>query len=256
MSPQVPHTDPAAFRADVGDFYGPVTAAPVASIRDVILCPTGAGGGDVDDYLTNPPIGAPILRQLEQVDDPGPAQLGREMRIDRLHEGEAEMVFRACTPRGHNFSPVKQFGQRYCFVRDVAIAHWETSPYHWDREGVLHDALAMSRLVRDHAFSLEYAARIITWEDGQQVVAWTSPGSLANAYSVRHERDWLTYGEAGELQALLASYWEVKGRAAAPSHPRDVARRVRLNDPLGGRQPAHDRERARGAAQDRTPLRD
>jgi hypothetical protein len=38
----------------------------------------------------------------------------------------------ACTPRGHNFAPIRQFGQRYSFILDV-------------------DPLALSRLVRDHA---------------------------------------------------------------------------------------------------------
>lgn len=210
VSPSMPPTDPAAFRADVGEFYGPVTEAPVSSIRDVILCPTGVGGGDVDDYRTAPPVGAPILRRFDPPVQPGPAELGRDMRIGRLEDHEASMVFRACTPRGHHFAPIKQFGQRYSFIREVRISEWQSNPYRWDPDGVLHDALAMSRLVRDNAVSLEYAARIVTWEDGEQVISWTGHGPLNNAYTVRHERDWLTYEEAAELRALLASYWEAK----------------------------------------------
>jgi hypothetical protein len=180
LSPELTPTDPSAFRADVGNFYGPATTGPVTSIRDVILCPTGAGGGTVDDYRDAPPVGAPFLRRLEWVEDAGPAYLGREMRIDRLDDDEADMVLCACTPRGHHFAPVKQFGQRYCFIRDVPVAEWETSPYSWDREGVLHDALAMSRLVRDHAVSLEFAARIITWQGSEQVISWAGAGPLNN----------------------------------------------------------------------------
>jgi hypothetical protein len=208
VAPLVPNQDPAVFRADVGDFVGPVTDAPVAAVRDVILCPTGVGGGDADDYRAHPPVASPILTRLKEV-DPGPAPLGRNLRIDRLNEDEAEMVLRACTPRGHNFAPVKQFGQRYTFVLDIDPQQWETRPYGWDPEDVLYDALALSRLVRDNAFSLEYAARIITWEDGQQVVTWMR-GPQSNAFSVRHERDWLTSEEADELARLLKTYWAVK----------------------------------------------
>lgn len=51
-------------------------------------------------------------------------------------------------PRAHHFAPVKQFGQRYCFIRDVDVAEWDSHPCHWDRERVLYDALAMSQLAR------------------------------------------------------------------------------------------------------------
>jgi hypothetical protein len=208
VTPLVPDQDPAVFRADVGDFFGPTTGAPVASVRDVILCPTGVGGGHADDYLAHPPVASPLLARLNEI-NPGPAPLGRDLRIDRLNDDEAEIVFRACTPRGHNFAPVRQFGQRYTFVLDVDPQEWETRPYGWDPDGVLYDALALSRLVRDHGFSLEYAARIITWEDGQQVVTWMR-GPQSNAFSVRHERDWLTQEEAEELARLLKTYWTVK----------------------------------------------
>ncbi|HEU4658485.1 MAG TPA: hypothetical protein VFR97_13210 [Capillimicrobium sp.] len=203
-----PDHDPAVFRADVGDYIGPVTDAGIASIRDVILCPTGAGGGNADDYRAHPPVASPMFRRLEE-SDPRPAHLGRNLRIDRLSDDEADIVLRACTPRGHNFAPVKQFGQRYTFILDVDPQQWEIRPHGWDPDGVLHDALAMSRLVRDHGFSLEYAARIITWQDGKQVVTWTR-GPLTNAFTVRHERDWLTYDEAEQLAQLLDSYWAVK----------------------------------------------
>jgi len=215
MSPYLEPPDPSVFRADVGDFFGPASEAPVTSVRDVILCPTVHGRGDIEDYRENPPVGAPILRRLQEVDR-GPALLGRQMRVDRLDQREADMVLSACTPRGHHFAPVKQFGQRYCFIRDVDVGEWQTHPYHWDREGVLYDALAISRLVRDHAFSLEYAARIITFGDGEQIVAWAA---RTEAYSVRQDRDWLTHEDAADLQALLAAYWDASG-----SLPRRVRR--------------------------------
>ena len=99
----------------------------------------------------------------------------------------------------------------------MCIRDRQTHPYHWDREGVLYDALAISRLVRDHAFSLEYGARIITFGDGEQIIAWAL--ARTQAYSVRHDRDWLTYEEGADLQALLAAYWD-----AAESFPSRVVR--------------------------------
>ncbi len=66
----------------------------------------------------------------------------------------------------------------------------------------------MSRLVREDAFSLEYAARIVTREDGAQVVSWMR-GAQTNAFTVRHERDWLSLVEAEELARLLKTYWDV-----------------------------------------------
>ena len=141
-----------------------------------------------------------------------PAELGRGLRIDRLDDDEAERVFNACTPRGHYFSPIKQFGQRYSFIRSIDLPEWQDHPYHWDRGDVIYDALAMSRLVRDHGFSMQYAARIIDYEDGKQVIAWR-PGSVgAHAYTVRRERDWLSYAEAEELRRLLEAYWVTRDR--------------------------------------------
>lgn len=200
--------DPKLFSADVGDFFGPVTEAAVVAIRDVLLCPTG-GGGDGNDYTANPPVAAPLLRRIEHSAPPA-AELGRGLHIDRLDDDEAERVFKACTPRGHYFAPIKQFGQRYSFIRGIELSEWQDHPYHWDRDGVIYDALAMSRLVRDHAFSMEHAARIIDYSDGVQVISWR-PGSIgAQAYTVRHERDWLSYAEAEELSRLLEAYWSVR----------------------------------------------
>ena len=209
MSPLVPPSDPALFSADVGDFFGPVSETPVAAIRDVLICPTG-GGGDADDYTSTPPVCAPLLRRMEWKTPP-PAELGRGLRIDRLNDDEAKRVFAACTPRGHHFAPIKQFGQRYSLIRDVDVAEWEDHHYNWDHDGVIYDALALSRLVRDNAFSMEYAARIVDHGDGQQVIAWHRGSVGAQGYRVRHDRDWLGYTEAEELRALLGVYWSARG---------------------------------------------
>ncbi|MGZ4303352.1 MAG: hypothetical protein ACXVSL_00585 [Solirubrobacteraceae bacterium] len=50
-------------------------------------------------------------------------------------------------------------------------------------------ALMLSRLVRDNAYSTEFAARIIDFQDGVQIVAYALSTELDHVYRVRHTRD-------------------------------------------------------------------
>jgi hypothetical protein len=191
-------------------FFGPVTESPVAGVRDVIVCPNDQSVEDgVDEYREHPPIASPAIFRQEGAAPP--VELGRRVRIDRLSREDQELVMNACTPRGHNFAPIRQFGQRYSFVLDVDPAEYEEHPFRWDRDGVLYNAFTLSRLVRDHAYSLEYAARIVDFEDGTQTVIYTTiaPGRKA-AYRLRRDREWLDPAEGAELRDLLAAYWEAK----------------------------------------------
>ncbi|MGZ4185037.1 MAG: hypothetical protein ACXVUE_05915 [Solirubrobacteraceae bacterium] len=199
--------DPDAFSADIGRYFGPTSESPVARIRDVVICTTGGSGGLEGEFLEHPPVGSPLKARLEGSADP--VNLGRGLRLDRLPGNEAELVMTACTPRGHHFVPIKQFGQRFTFVRELHLSEWDRHPYDWDREGVMTDALMLSRLVRDNAYSTEFAARIIDFQDGVQIVAYALSTELDHVYRVRHTRDWLDYGEAAELRDLLAAYWSI-----------------------------------------------
>lgn len=69
----------------------------------------------------------------------------------------------ACTPRGHYFVPVRQFGQRYSFVKEVALEELGERHFAWDTDGTLDDTLTLSRLVRDNGYSIEYAARLLAY---------------------------------------------------------------------------------------------
>jgi hypothetical protein len=73
----------------------------------------------------------------------------------------------ACTPRGHYFVPVRQFGQRYSFVKEVPIEGLKERHFAWDTDRTLDDALTLSRLIRDNGYSTQYAARLLDYEDGQ-----------------------------------------------------------------------------------------
>src|SRR4051812_13919851 len=102
------------FSAKVGPYLGRPTDADVRSVRDVILC-VSDHSVDTSQYLDDPPIASPILRR--RVGEQPPVDLGRGVMIDRLPKDEAELVMTACSPRGHYFAPIRQFGQRYAFVR-------------------------------------------------------------------------------------------------------------------------------------------
>lgn len=173
----------------------PPTDAPVAAVRDVLVVPTTYVDGD---YIDEPPAG----------DEP--IHIGDDVTLERLPHEDVELVMNACTRRGHYFFGVRQFGQRYSFVRRVDLDVLEQPRYGWDDGHLIFYATVLSRLVHDNGHSLEYAARIVDHEDGvQQVIPVDAPGFVAT-YRVRRGRDWLTEPEANELRELLADYLPVK----------------------------------------------
>ncbi len=199
------------FSADAGRRFcgGPPTHAPVARVRDVVLCVTNGTSASLEEFQAHPPIaGAAEMRA--SLPTAGAVELGRGIRIDRLPEPEADLVINACTPRGHYFFPVHQFGQRYTFVREVDLAEWERHRYNWDPDRVLWDALVLSRFIRDNGYSTEFAARIADFEDGQQCVVYTLDSESKHVYRLRDGRDWLDADEGRELRDVLATYWHVE----------------------------------------------
>jgi hypothetical protein len=198
--------EPDPFSADIGHFFGPITEAAAVSVRDVLICTTGGPDVPLDEAMEHPPVGTSLSYPK---DDAPPVALGRSVRLDRLADDEAELVMNACTRRGHFFSPFRQFGQRYSFVRDVELDDWRSQPYRWDHDGSLYDAVMLSRLVRDNAFSTMYAARIIDFADGRRTVSYRLPWEGDHVYRVRPDRDWLDQNEASDLADLLATYWNV-----------------------------------------------
>ena len=104
-------------------------------------------------------------------------------------------------------------------VREVPAREWEQRPFHWDSNGALSDSLMISRLVRDHGYSMQYAARITDYDDGQQMVSYMPGVEGKAAYRLRHDRDWPDPDEAGEVRGLLSAFWE-----AEPTLPGRVRR--------------------------------
>jgi hypothetical protein len=192
---------------------GPPTGAPAVRVRDLIVCATdGSDEVPIEELYEHPPIGEEHHPGLD--DDRGEwiekVELGGGITIEELDHDLAELVMNACSPRGHYFVPVRQFGQRYSFVKEVSLQEWEKRHFTWDTERTLEDALTLSRLVRDNGYSTEYAARLIDYEDGQRCVVYVPYREDKAIYRLRRGREWLDAAEGRELAALLAAYWECR----------------------------------------------
>jgi hypothetical protein len=192
---------------------GPLNAGAIIRVRDLIVC-VGDTTIDVpiEEVYAHPPIGwgrhpGDAERFAEIVDM---IDLGGGVVIEDLGRDAAELVMNACTPRGHYFVPVRQFGQRYSFIKEVALDELEHRHFAWDTDGTLDDALTLSRLVRDNAYSTQYAARLLDYEDGQHCIAYVLHREDKSIYRLRRDREWLDAAEGRELAGLLAAYWECR----------------------------------------------
>ncbi len=191
---------------------GPPTQTPIVRVRDLIVCV-----GDpsikvpIEEVYAHPPIGWAHRPGDERFGETvNTIDLGDGILIENLDRDTAELVMNACTPRGHYFVPVRQFGQRYTFVKEVSLDKLEQRRFTWDTDGILDDALTLSRLVRDNSYSTEYAARLIDYEDGQRCIAYASHREDKTIYRLRRDREWLDAEEGRELASLLAAYWECR----------------------------------------------
>lgn len=170
---------------------GPPTRAAIERVRDVIVVPTTHVEGD---YLREPPAGSP------------PVELAEGLTIEALPHEDVELVMNACMPRGHYFIAVRQYGERYSFIRHLDPAILEQSRFGWDDDHLIFHTMVLSRLVRDNGHSLEFAARIVDYEDGmRQVIPVIAPSHVAT-YRLRQDRDWLTREEAVQLRDLVADF--------------------------------------------------
>lgn len=181
-------------------------AAPppgIDRIRDIIVCAAESSDSvTTEEFRAHPPVGAPRRLFPNAVPEVG---LGDGVKLLALPSEEAEEIIGACTPRGVNFDPVRQFGQRYSFVRERTFEEIEDSYFNADEDGKLYDAISLSRLVRDHGFSLQYTARVIDRVDGRRTIAYRASSEGNAAYRLVHGREWLDGPEAEELARLLAA---------------------------------------------------
>lgn len=180
-------------------------AAPpgIDRIRDIIVCAAEASDSVTpEEFRAHPPVGAPERLFPNAVSG---VELGDGVKLLSLPSEEADEIMNACTPRGGNFDPIRQFSQRYSFVRDRTFEEIDDSYFNPDEDGKLYDALSLSRLIRDHGFSLQYAARVIDREDGKRTIAYRASGEGNAAYRLAPDREWLDGPEAEELAKLLTA---------------------------------------------------
>src|SRR4051794_8117417 len=99
----------------------PGTSSQVVAVQDILLVAgdPNVQNKDLDQY---PPVLMPTFPDGPggRAHDPEPLHLGYGVTLIRMAHDAAERVISACSPRGHYFHPVRQFGQRYTFTRSVA----------------------------------------------------------------------------------------------------------------------------------------
>jgi hypothetical protein len=203
--------DQVRYSAELGSLppSGPPGNPPITRARDVLVLAGDAevDQGERDDLILLPRWEGATPFAGEWKDAPA-IDLGEGLRLEKLPQEEAELVMNACSPRGHYFVPVRQFGQMYSFVADVPMDQIEEHQWSWNKDGRISDGVTMSRLVLDNGYSYEYAARLFDHEGGGQHVMPASV--LPRAYRVRKARDWLRTNEAEELAGLVAVYRSVQ----------------------------------------------
>ena len=199
--PQVPERG-LRHRGDARDLAfvaGNPTRSPVVRVRDMLVVPTSMAEGDP---VAEPWAGDPAV------------DLGRDLWLTAVDHGEGELVLDACTSRGHFFVPLRQFGVCYALSLDLDPAVYQgPRSYGFDSDGVVITAMQLSRLVRDNAYSPEFAARVVDHEDGEQQIVPQGQHyqDFLPSYRLRNDRDWLNAADATELRALLDAYWANMG---------------------------------------------
>lgn len=190
---------------------GPGTGARVVRVRDVVVVPWVKDDATREEFDAHPPATN--------------SDLGHGLSLVRLPQAEAELLMNASSHRGHFFIPVRQFSQRYSFVREVALDVYETQPYAWNTDGRVGIAIALSRLIRDNAHCPEFAGRLIDYEDGEQQVVPLNAYEFRLAYRYKQDRGWLDAAEAAELAALVDAYLAVE-----PEWPTRLRRAINACD--------------------------
>ncbi|HUU41509.1 MAG TPA: hypothetical protein VMW42_11260 [Desulfatiglandales bacterium] len=133
--------------------------------------------------------------------------LSSDLYIDRLPRDLSNKIFKACIPGGYNFEPVLQFGQLYSFIRDNPPIT-NDNDLRWDSDQRLQICLALSRIIHPTSISFEYAARIITNQDGspRKIIPGPVSGLGSHAFVVETEFNCLTESDAEDLRELLKAF--------------------------------------------------
>jgi hypothetical protein len=163
-------------------------------VRDVIVQTTVPDLRVSDEaFLQEPPVYARAV-------------LGDDLWIEAMDVDTVDAVFDACSPPGLNFSPTRQFGHHYCFVREQKHSHFPSVK--WDDDQKLRDCVALSRLVHPTTIATHFSARLFYAGDSiSMIVPGRTQGLGAHAFvNGPIWRNWLTDQDAQELGKLIAIY--------------------------------------------------
>lgn len=175
-------------------------------ITDFLLVPNRDWAVSDEVYDAHPPAVGPLAsREREEVD------LGTGVFIRFVPDADALMT--ACEPRGENFDPTRQYGQRYVFVRPDAPGS------NWDEDGALMACVALSRLVVPTAADMTYAGRIEE-TPGQPRVILPAWNGFRCWVPYPDRRQWLDLEEAHALAVLHERWLSVKD--SFPERVRDA----------------------------------
>ncbi len=163
-------------------------------VRDIIVQTTVHDLRVSDEIFRSEP---PVDRRIH---------LGENLWIASTDAKTVDAVFDACNPPGLNFKPTRQFGHRYCFVREQRLTTFPSLK--WDHDAKLQDCVALSRLVHPTTISTHFSARLFYERRAvSMIVPGPTQGLGAYAFVAGPAwRNWLTAQDALELRTLLTAY--------------------------------------------------
>jgi hypothetical protein len=164
------------------------------SVIDVVLVPSPYP----HDY---PAAGPRPVKYFE-----GSHRLADDLWLADLCSDFSSEIFDACQMTGKNFSPTRQFGAPYGFIR-TNVPKTGGSPYHFDHDHRLLRCIAISRLIHPTSVGFEYSARVRRWPNGHYEIVPYRPTALNPfAYVADPSQDWLIPDDVHALRELLAAF--------------------------------------------------
>lgn len=137
-------------------------------------------------------------------------RIGPHVRLGRISGSDADEFVKACMATGAHYNPEPQMPVLYAFIREDAPQG--DVIWHWDNDGAIQTAIALSRLVRDNSHGRECAVRTVEgWDSGHRQVAPLDIEARAYAYRVlTGDRGYLDDADARELHTLVNAYYRVR----------------------------------------------
>jgi hypothetical protein len=163
------------------------------SAKDVILAVASYADHDADSR-----------RPLERFDTS--IRVHGDVWIGELDHDFAEAILDACSPRGENHEPYRQYGASYALYKDFPASTRHYKP-NFDPDLELRLVLFLSRLVHPTSMGLERSVRVRWWSNGKrEIIAYNSWDQNRNAFVVHPNEDWLLPSDMSALSALLTAY--------------------------------------------------